>query len=285
MTKMDDLTTYPPFGRLTVLEQATQSVAGRIRWKCRCECGNIVIVTAAHLISGHTISCGCFRIDVLTTHGHTLNREMSAEYRSWVAMKSRCQGRSSNTNNTGRNYDQRGIKVCIGLQTFESFIEVVGEQPPDKRDIDRINNDGHYSCGYCTECITKDWPTNIQWATRRENLRHTRRNRMLTLNDVTHCVAEWAEALGWDEELIRSRLRKNWSDEKILTTPSPEHRTLTWNGQTKTLREWSLVTGLDLNVIYARYKRRVPAERILTTPVQTQHRPKRSVPRRRILSS
>ena len=30
-------------------------------WKCRCSCGNITYVTAGHLKSGHTVSCGCVK--------------------------------------------------------------------------------------------------------------------------------------------------------------------------------------------------------------------------------
>ena len=30
-------------------------------WKCKCECGNEVIVTGNHLRTGHTTSCGCIK--------------------------------------------------------------------------------------------------------------------------------------------------------------------------------------------------------------------------------
>ena len=48
------------FGRLTVLEE--DGYAGRqIRWKCKCDCGNIISVASYDLRSGHTQSCGCIR--------------------------------------------------------------------------------------------------------------------------------------------------------------------------------------------------------------------------------
>lgn len=50
------------FGRLTVLEDdGTRTNAGKVLWKCQCECGNITYVTSAELRSGHTKSCGCYK--------------------------------------------------------------------------------------------------------------------------------------------------------------------------------------------------------------------------------
>lgn len=48
------------FGRLTVLEPA-MTASGRPGWRCRCECGKEAVVTAGHLRSGWTRSCGCLR--------------------------------------------------------------------------------------------------------------------------------------------------------------------------------------------------------------------------------
>ena len=48
------------FGRLTVLK-----FAGNNKWECRCDCGNITLVSSQKLKSGHTKSCGCFQRDRL----------------------------------------------------------------------------------------------------------------------------------------------------------------------------------------------------------------------------
>lgn len=47
------------FGRLTVIERADNSGKGRVRWKCRCDCGNNSVVRSSDLLSGATKSCGC----------------------------------------------------------------------------------------------------------------------------------------------------------------------------------------------------------------------------------
>ena len=52
------------FGLLTVLERAPKRedlVSRCIRYKCKCQCGNIVEVDGGALRSGHTTSCGCIR--------------------------------------------------------------------------------------------------------------------------------------------------------------------------------------------------------------------------------
>ncbi|WP_294338115.1 DUF2726 domain-containing protein [uncultured Clostridium sp.] len=56
------------FGRLLVLEQVEdfQSPTNgkkRSRWKCQCDCGNIVYVNGTDLKSGNTNSCGCYKIE------------------------------------------------------------------------------------------------------------------------------------------------------------------------------------------------------------------------------
>ena len=48
------------YGKLTVLEEFMERTQYRqIKWICRCQCGNTVIVQGNHLRSGHTQSCGC----------------------------------------------------------------------------------------------------------------------------------------------------------------------------------------------------------------------------------
>lgn len=44
------------YGKLTVLEYINHS-----KWKCKCECGNEIIVNGGNLRRLHTKSCGCLR--------------------------------------------------------------------------------------------------------------------------------------------------------------------------------------------------------------------------------
>lgn len=49
------------YGYLTVIERAPNNKDGRAMWKCKCKCGNEVIVLGKHLRSGNTQSCGCYQ--------------------------------------------------------------------------------------------------------------------------------------------------------------------------------------------------------------------------------
>ena len=49
------------YGYLTVIERAPNNKEGRAMWKCKCDCGNEVIVLGKHLRSGNTKSCGCYQ--------------------------------------------------------------------------------------------------------------------------------------------------------------------------------------------------------------------------------
>lgn len=62
MGKFQDLTGMK-FGRLTVIEQSADYISPKnrheIRWLCKCDCNNKVIVRSSALKSGDTHSCGC----------------------------------------------------------------------------------------------------------------------------------------------------------------------------------------------------------------------------------
>ena len=48
------------FGKLLVLEKTNNRTKdGLIKWKCQCDCGNIVEVAGSYLKKGNTKSCGC----------------------------------------------------------------------------------------------------------------------------------------------------------------------------------------------------------------------------------
>lgn len=57
----DDLTGLR-FGRLTVLNRVADEYPPR--WKCECDCGNVVYPSVHHLISDKVKSCGCLQRDI-----------------------------------------------------------------------------------------------------------------------------------------------------------------------------------------------------------------------------
>lgn len=62
MPKSIDITNQK-FGRLTAIKTIGKNKAARILWQCRCDCGNETIVPTGDLRSGHTQSCGCYKVD------------------------------------------------------------------------------------------------------------------------------------------------------------------------------------------------------------------------------
>lgn len=156
---MNEFKTGCVYGRLTVIGVGEQYVSpkGRrvSRWKCECVCGNIVDVVPSKLRSGHTSSCGCFKLDKATFHGHNKPGERTATYRSYDNMRSRCYNEKA----AGYcEYGGRGIEVCSRWVEkspggFLNFLEDMGEKPENSL-LDRINVNGNY----CKE--------NCRWVTR-----------------------------------------------------------------------------------------------------------------------
>lgn len=55
------------FGKLQVIELVEYKDKD-LFYKCKCDCGNITVVSGTHLRAGHTLSCGCLK----TSYGEQL---------------------------------------------------------------------------------------------------------------------------------------------------------------------------------------------------------------------
>lgn len=59
MGKRQNDLTGQRFGRLIVIQPTLERRNGYAVWRCRCECGNEILVSSRHLKNGWVINCGC----------------------------------------------------------------------------------------------------------------------------------------------------------------------------------------------------------------------------------
>lgn len=196
MSEIIDLT-GKRFGRLVVIAYAeTVGKQGnrKIKWLCQCDCGKTKTIAGNSLNSGATKSCGCLAKESTSKRSITHGMSNTQAYTAWTNMKTRCNNPSGHDI---KNYSNCGIIVCKHwLNSFENFFEDMGK-PPKGKSIERIDNNKGYS------------PENCKWATRKEQMRNTRYNRLVSYQGQTRCVAEWAEILGIKRKILINRLNNH----------------------------------------------------------------------------
>jgi hypothetical protein len=212
------------WGRLTAAEDlgmVLKSNRREHRIRCHCECGRMTDVPLSKLQRGYTRSCGCLKREWSSrlgprkrTHGASQQGEQDHRlYRIWCGMHKRCR----NTNHPAYQfYGGRGIVVCVEWDSFEPFRDW-SKAHGYRADLslDRYpNKNGPYS------------PDNCRWATKTEQARNSRSNRLIHWRDATKCIAEWAEDPRCSVKIgtIWSRLLRGWTVEDALSTPPQQGR-------------------------------------------------------------
>lgn len=164
----------------------------------------------SHVQRVHKIAIAEFRAQfpghrLCATSIHPPDETSNAMYQTWVGMLGRCDDPEDPQY---QGYGGRGIKVHGPWHDFRTFRDevtaLIGHRPPGQQ-LDRFpDNDGNYE------------PGNVRWATRKQQMRNTRANAMLTFNGRTQCVTAWAEETGIPSHIIFGRRRRGLPVERIL---------------------------------------------------------------------
>lgn len=72
MSAVKDLT-GKRFGRLTVVKFHHMAHA-QSYWECKCDCGTVKIICRSGLVSGETVSCGCYAKEIHAKHMRTVGQ-------------------------------------------------------------------------------------------------------------------------------------------------------------------------------------------------------------------
>ncbi|KKL06779.1 hypothetical protein LCGC14_2592630, partial [marine sediment metagenome] len=123
------------FGRLIVEKSAHSNKAGQAFWKCKCDCGNIIIARSDSLRTGNTKSCGCLPKEILIARNTTHTLSKTGTYKIWRGMISRCRYDYP----FYRYWHGKGIKVCDRWMSFKRFLFDMGERPKGLT-IERIDS-------------------------------------------------------------------------------------------------------------------------------------------------
>jgi hypothetical protein len=175
------------FGALTVIKLAP-NVGKQTHWLCQCVCGNRKTVRSDTLYKLHAVydRCTCN-----SAQKHGLSR--TRVYSIWSKMLLRCYDEK---NDNYRFYGAIGHYVCQRWRdSVEAFLEDMGQPPSDKHTLDRIDTNGHYTCGKCEECCDKNQPENCRWATKVEQSHNMKNNLWFTHNGETLILKDWARRL------------------------------------------------------------------------------------------
>jgi len=192
------------FGRLTCVAYVDKRNSHHL-WSCLCDCGRMKTLRATDLVSGHATSCGCSRV-----LGRDPKDRMSRqpEYEVWKRIRHKCQRPS---HFAFKFYGAKGIRVCDGWSnSYASFLKDMGLRPLATLEIDRIDNARGYTCGHCDDCLRRGDTFNCRWTTRLVQQNNMSTNVRITLDGVTHTLAEWCRLRGLPYSMLIRLAPPTW---------------------------------------------------------------------------
>lgn len=157
------------FGRLTVVFREGADKHKKVTWRCKCDCGKVIVTEGQSLRNGDTKSCGCFAKQQFAIPNYTHRGTHDRLYRIWAGIKQRC---SNSKVKEYPNYGGRGITMdkqwSDSYEEFRAWALSAGYNPNairGKCTIDRIDVNGNYE------------PSNCRWVDMKIQRRNQRSSR------------------------------------------------------------------------------------------------------------
>lgn len=168
-----------------------------------------------------------------------MDKKSIKEYRIWKAMKSRCYSPSQQNG----YYKKDSIQVCDRWKnSFENFMQDMGNMPGENYSIERID-------------YTKDYsPENCKWIPQSEQAKNRRNVLIYSYDGKTMVLKDWARYLGIGYSTLHKRIKKGVPFEQAIMTDC-YGRMVEINGEKKTVSEWCDFYNLNKGDVFSRIHR------------------------------
>jgi hypothetical protein len=188
-------------------------------WLCRCDCRTEKRVSQDNLRGGHTLSCGCLRVEATTTHGDA-GGGGQPEYQAWNDMIARCS--KPNLRNW-KYYGGRGVRVCAAWDpaqggSYQQFLADMGRRPSPHHSLDKDIRGGRGCLIY--------GPETCCWATKKEQQSNTSCNQLVPVNGELVTIAEAARMTGVPDTTIRNRVLTGRPLDEVFSTGNLPRRAI-----------------------------------------------------------
>ncbi len=203
------------FGFLTMLKPSDRTAGHgkRAIWWARCVCGKELEVGTDGYRNNRKpfpSNCGCKTHELRSAGRRVHGMSDHPSHWVWSSMIARC---TVPTNKAWKDYGGRGITVCEQWErSFRTFWADMGPTYQSGLQIERIDNNRGYEPGNC------------KWATRREQMRNTRKNRMIDTPKGRMLVVEASEISGIGVTTLLYRLANDWATHELFLPPDAGNR-------------------------------------------------------------
>jgi hypothetical protein len=204
------------FGRLSVVKFSRHDPKVSNIWLCVCACGNYCEKTVGALRTkdNKNQSCGCAVRDSIKKASQVFSENCKKKFhplrkkirRVRYNMIERCHNPE---HKSYIHYGARGITVC---QEWRDSLDVffnwaINNGCQKDLTIERKNVNGPYHPDNCCFITSFDQQSN------------TTRTHLLTFRGETMNVTQWSRRTGISQTTMFHRIKRGWSDEKVINTP------------------------------------------------------------------